>query len=264
MRERIDLERTTLVLDQPAGTFALTPASRVGIEGILAASEDLAGIGFDWGCGVGTLGLAAASIPKVTAVLGFDINGPNVEAANKNAALNGLADKASFFVADSYDAVCDEGRAALSAVRGRVDFVVANPPSSGEGTDGFEYRRAVVQGARDILRPGGQILLNVSRQYGMTRIQGLAPEGGPFVYQGVVASTPWVPFDLGRPDLLEAIKDYATEESRGGIPYAFYFREDVDRPDVFRGRAALDALAEYERAGGSPLTQWQVHRFRRV
>ena len=216
MKDHIDLGGTTLILDQPDGTFALTPASRIGMEGVLAAIEDLEGIGFDWGCGVGTLALAAASFPKVTRVLGFDIEGANVEAANHNAELNGLGAKASFFEADSYEAVSAAGREALDAVRGQVDFVVANPPSSGEGTDGFDFRRAVVDGARHVLKPGGQILLNVSRQYGMARVRGLAPDGGPFTYEGVVTSTPWVPFDLDRPDLVEAINDYAAEEQRGG------------------------------------------------
>jgi len=74
---------------------------------------------------------------------------------------------------------------------------------------------------------------------------------------GVLASTDWAPFDLGRADLLDCLRQYAVEETRGGLAYAF-------SPPGAREDAMIDAravLARFDRTGESPLMKWQTHLF---
>jgi methylase of polypeptide subunit release factors len=256
----LDAARTSglgqLEFFHPAGTFALSPASHILIDAIAAHQNKLQGVGLDWGCGVGCLAILAAKISNVGTVLGLDISGKNIEAAAKNAAANGIADKTAFLLSDSYTPYASADSARLEGLRGRVDFILSNPPSS-DGDDGFSYRRIVMDGAKDFLKKGGLVLLNVSLQYGPERLAALTRDG-VFTYAELAASTDWVPFDLGRPELLECLKQYACEETKGGTPYAFRASIKNDAPSL----SAREALVNYERYGISPLTKWQTHLFR--
>ena len=217
------------------------------------------GFGLDWGSGSGVLAIAAARIESVDSVVGLELEVANVRIAGENAERNGVAKKVTFFRSDSYDARDHGGRTALRALEGAVDFILANPPSSSPGDDGFEFRRAVVRGAGPYLKLGGILCLSVSRQYGMSRTMGLLDLDPTLDYAGVLASTEWVPFDMGRDDLRQDVETYAAEERRGGLRYAFRHPEDPER-DL----SAIEALEHHERTGNSPLSRWQSHLFVRA
>ena len=95
---------------QPAGTFALTPASKLSAAAVYALSQKgvLSGKGIDWGCGNGVLSVIAASAPSVSSILGLDIEEPNVRAARENGNRNGSA--CEFIRADSFSPLEEDVR----------------------------------------------------------------------------------------------------------------------------------------------------------
>jgi hypothetical protein len=246
-----------LEFEHPIGTFALTPASLISLTAIVSHQHLLHGVGLDWGSGVGCLAIAAARVPTVDMVLGLEISPDNVAAAHANANHNGVADKTRFLVADGYTPRDHGDGARLEPFVGRVEFIIANPPAS-EGDDGFEFRRIVLRGARNWLRPGAVVFLNVSYQYGIERLHGLTEDAPGFHYESVLASTDWVPFDLTRPDLLLNLQDYVAEEEHGGRHYTF----QDPAAQTERLIDARTALEHFRRTGQSPLSKWQTHLFR--
>ena len=240
----------------PPGTTPVTPASLTSIEAIGVHRHLLQGIGMDWGSGGGCLSIAAARIPEVNKVVAFDISDASVAIARKNAQLNGIEDKVTFMRSDSYVPFSAGNRRVLEEMKGRTNFLLANPPSS-EDDDGFEYRRIVLRGAREFLLDGGRVFLSVSYQYGLSRIAHLERDVPGFFHEGVLATTECVPFDLGRPDLLHCLESYAQEESRGGLEYTF-----CNPSQPAEGLNAKTALELYERTERSPLSRWQTHLFR--
>jgi hypothetical protein len=246
----------TIEVRHPAGTFAPSPASLIAVQAIAANRHLLTGIGIDWGCGTGCLTIAAAKIPAVHHVVGLDIVVANVASARSNAALNGVAEKTEFMVSDSYTPASSADWRRLEELRGKVDFIVANPPASA-GDDGFGYRRVVLEGAPRFLSAGGIVFLNISLQYGPQRISRLVADVPGFLHRGAIASTDWVPFDLSRPDLLECLKEYAVEESCGGLEYSFRSADLAGSQTM----NAQSALAHFHNTGTSPLSKWQTHLF---
>lgn len=243
-------------LMHPSGTAPITPASMISVEAICGYRHLFEGIGIDWGSGGGCLSIAAARMPGVNRVVGLEISAPNVSVAQRNARLNGVEDKVTFMRSDSYAPFADGDRRSLEALTGRADFLIANPDAI-EDDDGFGYKRTVLRGAREYLRDGGRVFLSISYQYGRPRIAALERDVPGFFHEGVLAKSECVPFDLGRPDLLNCLKVYAREESRGGMEYAFC---NPSRPSLAMNARA--SLAFYERTGRSPLSQWQTHLFR--
>ena len=235
----------------PLGTFALTPASLIALQAIAQNQHLLSGSGLDWGSGGGCLAIAACGIPSVTCVTGLEISLANVAIAQENARLNGVTKKAEFMEADSYEPKSGQQQNRVTALRGKIDFLIANPPSS-EADDGFGYRRAVLRGAREFLRDGAVVFLSVSFQYGQDRARDLCIRFPEFSFRGVLAATEWVPFDIARPDLLACLKLYAEEEGKGGTPYVF-----PDRKSDHTFVNARTALARFFETGESPLTKWQ-------
>lgn len=217
--------------------------------------ELLGARGIDWGSGSGILAVAAASHPGVELVVGLEIDPAQVRTARTNAELNGVADRTVFIRTDLFEPFPHESSESLEALEAAADFLVANPPAS-SGDDGLGWRRAVLEGALRYLRPGGTALLQVSRQYGLERIAGLAAAG--YRYLGLVGSSEWVPFDLDRPDLFEALEGYVAEETRTGEPYPFLHPIDDLEIDARTTRRIWEA----ERV--SPRSQWQVHRYEPV
>lgn len=245
-----------LVFYHPVGTFALSPASHIMLKAISQNKDRLHGTGIDWGTGIGCLAILAAKISTVDKLYGLDISKENIETAQKNALSNSVSDKVRFVRGDSYCPYLTEDQREIDCLRGNVDFIVSNPPSSDED-DGFGFRRMVMNGAKNFLKKDGIVLLNVSFQYGAQRVASLHRNESGFSYEGLAASTDWVPFDLTRPDLLHCLNDYAAEESNGGIEYTFGDGEDSG---IFHN--ARTALKQYQQSGVSPLTKWQTHLFR--
>lgn len=241
----------------PPGTFALTPASRIGLGAIARNAHLLSGTGLDWGSGTGCLAIVAAKLPAVTRVVGLEIEPANVAMARENARHNAVHHKTLFLHADSYRPFSPGDAGELDTLRGAVDFILANPPSS-EGDDGFEFRRIVMRGAGEFLKPGGVTFLNLSFQYGAARVEQIARECPEFHCEGVLASTGWVPFDLARPDLLDCLELYARCERAGGPEYSF---PSGDSPGKWMN--AQVALERFRVNGESPLTKWQTLLFRR-
>lgn len=240
----------------PVDTFSLTPASFILIESIINNQNLLSGVGIDWGSGVGCLAILASKIKSVEKVYGLEISKENIDVSRINAKSNGVDDKVSFMQADSYSPFNDNEKRELNELRGKVNFIISNPPSS-DWDDGFGFRRIVMTGAKDFLADGGVVFLNVSYQYSMERIESLYKGLDEFEYLGVAASTDWVPFDLNREDLVDCLKTYAKEESAGGIEYTF--AEDESGSRFINARTALE---NYNKKAASPFTKWQTHIFR--
>ena len=219
------------------------------------------GVGVDWGCGTGCLAIVAAKLPAVERIIGLDKIELNVDVAEQNAIDNGCSPSVVFFHSDSYLPKNAAGKRILGELRGSLDFVVANPPAS-QGDDGFSFRRLVLSGGREFLKDGAVVLLQISIQYGATRIERLAAETPGFTYEKMVGSSGWVDFDQGRSDLRHQLEEYVIEEQRGGLEYAFGDPRRHGQSSI-NAREALDLFQE---TGVSPLTQWQVHlyRFRRA
>jgi methylase of polypeptide subunit release factors len=243
----------------PIGTFALTPASNILIDAIISQQNLLFGTGIDWGSGVGCLGILAAKIKSVNRVYGLEISEANINAAIKNAEINDVEDKVSFMNADSYNPFDLANKQELERNKGKINFILANPPSS-EGDDGFEFRRIVLKGAKDYLCKDGIVFLNASFQYGAKRVEELYKNIGDFDYMGIAATTACVPFDLNRQDLLDCLKIYAREEQNGGLEYTFFAEQDENSSNRYIN--AQTALADYYKKGKSPWTKWQTHIFK--
>lgn len=240
-----------LELEVPAARQAITAASRVTLATLVERAALLTGRGIDWGCGVGLLSVAAARVPAVESVLGLELDPRDVPIARANAARNGVERAVQVLEADSFAARDPAQQATIEALRGRAGFLVANPPASRSG-DGLDWRREVLRGARELLVPGAPVLLQISYQYSLARIAGLAEEVAGYRYEGELGSSEWVPFDQGRADLSRQLVEYAAVEEQGGQPYTF--AEGLD---------ARAALARFRRSGASPLSKWQVHLYRR-
>lgn len=236
------------------GTFAPSPATRLMVRAI-GAGHGLAGLGVDWGCGTGALAIAAARLPAVRRVIGLDLSAADIEAARRNAKVNGVAERTEFHTADGYQPFTPAGRRAIDAARGSAGFVVANPPAS-EGDDGFSFRRVVLEGAAELLAPGGVVLMQILSAYGPDRVRRLVESTPGFLHDGVVESTAAVPFDLRRDRLGRQLDDYVAEEARGGLPYHFESEAGT--------LTATEADARHRAGGALPLARWQAHRFVRV
>ncbi len=114
-----------------------------------------------------------------------------------------------------------------------------------------------MRGGQEYLVDGGVVFLSISSQYGQDRIQNLTRDVPGFVWEGTVASSELVPFDLGRADLLSCLETYAREEMRGGLEYDFR-----DPEEQARSISAQAALAQFHQTGRSLLSKWETHLFR--
>lgn len=241
---------------QPEGTFTLTPASLTSARAIAEHTSTLSGTGLDWGCGSGLLAIVAAKIQDVERVIGIDLNESNVTAAVVNAALNGVEAKTDFVHADSYLVIDSRDQSVIQGLKGTLDFIVGNPPGS-HGHDGLDLRRAMLAGAHDFLKPGGVALVQISSHYRRERMEALAEEVRGISFNGTVATTDWMPFDLERGEFRELLDVYARAEAAGAL--AYQFGDPHTNGESFVSASA--ALAMYRESGTCPLTRWQVHKY---
>jgi hypothetical protein len=245
-----------LQIKHPPETFAVTPASLASLCAIGTHQQLLSGNGLDWGAGVGTLSIAATRIEAVNKVYGLEIVPANIEVACENARSNGVADKTKFFLSDSFSPFDKAEGETVTVLKGKVQFILANPPSS-EGDDGFDFRRRILRESQDFLVDGGVVFLSISSQYGRRRIANLTSDAAGFTHTGVLATTDWVSFDLTRPDLLDCLRTYVQEERRSGSEYEFALPGEKTDELV----NAQTAMTFSERTGQSPLSMWQTHLF---
>ena len=245
-----------ITAETPPGRQTVTPASLMAVAAIGRNAGLLRGRGLDWGAGTGLLSIAAAFVDGVDLVVGLELDEADPPIARANADRNGVGNSTLFIHADSYRAVDPDEQPAIDDLRGNADFVVANPPASRTG-DGLDLRREVLRGGLDFAVPGAPVLLQISYQYSAARIEGLAQEVPGYLYEGLAGTTDWVPFDQSRADLSTQILEYAKVEADGGTPYTF--------SDGAGGHlTATEAIARYRATGKSPLSKWQMHRYRRV
>lgn len=246
-----------LTLEHPVGTFPPSPATRATVLAIAASSRDLAGTGFDWGCGVGVLAAAAARLRGVRRIIGLDISPANVEVSRLNAERNGVEARTRFYVADSFRPLTDEGRRALGELVGRGDFLVANPPASATG-DGFDFRRRLLTDGRGFLRTGAVVLLQALSAYGSSRVKDLETQPGGYAYEGIVHRTSVVPLNLDLGGMREQMATYVRAEKVGTLPYEFSTEPSGE------GIVGAAGALEVADRGGTLFARWQVHRFRRT
>ena len=138
--ETITIAGSDMKLLTPSGTFPLTPASRVCMAAIdTHGSRLLRGIGADWGCGGGCLGIAACMVsPEISKIFCLDIQMENVELAQINAKENGIEDdRIVCFVANSFAPTSPDAYTIFAAAT-PLDFIIANPPGDHDpGGDSF-------------------------------------------------------------------------------------------------------------------------------
>ncbi len=116
---------------------------------LVQALPPMAGAGADLGCGVGLLGHAVLSSPKVTRLDLVDLDRRAVEAARRN---------------------LDDPRACVHWADARtgpeladLDFVVMNPPFHDGGAEDRALGQAFIRRAHQVLRKGGSVWLVANR-----------------------------------------------------------------------------------------------------
>lgn len=152
----------------------------------------------DVGVGSGCIALALASELPQAEIHGCDVSDEALEMARVNAARLGMGSRVLFRKSDLLEVYLQGatasaagstavtvGSTALAAAampRGRFDFVVANPPYVGEsewdkvqkqvrefepkvavfcGTEGLDVYRRLIPQARELLRPGGWLVMEI-------------------------------------------------------------------------------------------------------
>lgn len=137
-----------LALCTQAGIFSfdrLDPGSAL----LLANLPPLAGMGADFGAGLGILARAVLASPKVTGLTLIDIDRRAVEMATRNV----VDSRATLRWAD-----IRAGNLGLS----RLDFVVMNPPFHDGGAEDQALGQAFIARAAEVLRPGGTLWLTAN------------------------------------------------------------------------------------------------------
>jgi methylase of polypeptide subunit release factors len=93
---------------------------------------------------VGCLSIAAAKFETVNKVYGLDISRENIRYSIVNGRKNNVSGKTVFLESDGFIPKNQDDRFLMDEIKGKTDFVLANPPSS-SGDDGFGYRREILR-----------------------------------------------------------------------------------------------------------------------
>jgi methylase of polypeptide subunit release factors len=231
----------------------------MAVDAIGANRHLLSGCGIDWGSGSGVLTVAAAKIPAVESVVGLELAQEDMAVARTNAEENGVAEKITFIRSDSFEPFDDQDTSSLDALVGHADFLIANPPAS-SGDDGLGWRRSVLRGALRFVKPGAPLLVQISYQYNVERIERLAQDVPGYTYDGVIGTSDWIEFDQSREDLSKKLVEYRDEERAGGTVYTFRGRS-AEGEEALSHLTATEALDHYRETGESPMSKWQMHLF---
>jgi 16S rRNA (guanine1207-N2)-methyltransferase len=110
----------------------------------------LAGRGADFGCGIGTLALAALASPKLVHLTLLDIDRRAVEAARRN-------------IADPRVTIRWADVRQPDSTVAKLDFVVMNPPFHDGGAEDRSLGQTFIRRAAESLRTGGRLWLTANR-----------------------------------------------------------------------------------------------------
>ncbi len=147
----------------------------------------------DVGTGSGCIAISLAKHLTEARVVATDISAEALAVAQENAATHGVADRIDFIQGDLLEPVIQTGH--------RFDYLCSNPPYIPDdewddvapnvkdhepttalrgGHDGLVYLRPIIEGAADLIRPGGQLVLEHATVHGavlpplIEQTQGLA------------------------------------------------------------------------------------------
>lgn len=108
-------------------------------------------------CYSGGFGITAAALGEATAVTGVDSSEPALQLAQKNAELNGVADRTEFLKADAFRYLEEAGATGKS-----FDTVILDPPKMTRHRKGLAAAlrgyRSLNELATQLLRPGGLLV----------------------------------------------------------------------------------------------------------
>lgn len=117
---------------------------------LLKTLPTLAGVGADFGCGIGWLSRAALASPKITKLTLIDLDRRAIDAARKN-----IDDPRAVFL-------WDDVRQATNTL-GALDFVITNPPFHETGGEDKSLGQGFIRAAATALRKGGDLWLVANR-----------------------------------------------------------------------------------------------------
>ncbi len=181
--------------------FIVTPAvliPRPETELLVEKALELAGAVADpkiadIGTGCGNIAISLAANSPRAALWATDISPEALEIARKNAARIGVSDRITFLLGDLYRPLLEAG------LGGQLDVVCSNPPyvSDGQwdrlsaeirdhepeialkaGPDGLKYLNPLIEGAPELLTPGGWLLLEIGDDQAAAVRGAVAQRGG--------------------------------------------------------------------------------------
>jgi len=153
------------------GVFIPRPETETLVEVAIRKLKGKRGIVIDVGTGTGAIAIALARFCPDISVIGIDISKEAIALARRNARINGVRDRVAFRWADISDVELPKAIAVISnppyiptsqIPRLPLQIRLYEPLKALDGgEDGLEVIRRIVSRARDILLPGGYLLLEV-------------------------------------------------------------------------------------------------------
>lgn len=155
------------------------PETEVIVEEVLQHARSSPGevLVADVGTGSGCIAIAIAKHRKDARVIAVDASREALDVARENAARHGVSERVEFVEGDLLRPLVERGLA------GRMHYLCSNPPYVPDeewaavasnvrdyepemalrgGADGLRFVRPVLEGAAELLRPGGMVLVEVA------------------------------------------------------------------------------------------------------
>jgi len=168
----------------------------------------------DVGTGSGCIAIALARELPAAQVFATDISAPALEVARRNAVCHGVADRIDFIECSLLEAFVGAQHAApLQPVHAPFDLIVSNPPYVGRseehvlppdvrehepaqalfaGESGFEVYAPLVRQARELLRPGGLLVLELGYN-SLERVDALVSAASAWIHVRVTQDLAGIP-----------------------------------------------------------------------